>query len=444
MAIDPSALFGAGASSSAALGITASGAIESANHFVAQGSMQVLGNFMSLDIVIAVGDKSQPEGSAARKGGISMLTYFKWTVPGTDILLGTILATFDFTPFDFDLLTKEGLKEGFKEITIAFSLEIVPTMVNKLMAVAGDLIKVALKLVLWPIITIAAEAMDILNDAADLLEERIQEFKVTYESTKEELERIVGDKKDQINAKRQELMETRSELSNLDPKINEKRRICDEPCRLDVGWCCAGCTKYWGNTCVWASPGHPTAQWVPSGCGGREIARLAACASHAFWVTAKSAAEHLLDLVSEALQVLMNALQSLMDAVLAILQVAEKLMMAAKEALLAAAMVIGIMVMPLKFIDAFRPCIGCAKIDQVCFWNAFDTVPLMAIHTFSVMGSFSMAAVAFDAVIDFMILGTSKQISISFSLDAASLLRSFGEFCASFFGDLMDGQSQGT
>jgi hypothetical protein len=286
--------------------------------------------------------------------------------------------------------------------------------------------------------------MDILNDAADLLEERIQEFKVTYESTKEELERIVGDKKDRINAKRQELMETRSELSNLDPKINEKRRICDEPCRLDVGWCCAGCTKYLGNTCVWASPGHPTKQWVPSGCWGREAARLAACASHVFWVTAKGAAERLLDLVSEALQKLMSALQSLMDAVLAILQVAEKLMMAAKEALLAAAMVIGIMVMPLKFIDAFRPCIGCAKIDQVCFWNAFDTVPLMAIHTFSVMGSFSMAAVAFDAVIDFMILGTSKQISISFSLDAASLLRSFGEFCASFFGDLMDGQSQGT
>jgi hypothetical protein len=405
--------------------------------------MTVLGFTVMLDIVIAVGDKSQPEGSAARKGGISMLFFIEWKVPETDILIGSILGSFDLTPFNFDLFTKEGLKAGFSELTVAFSLEIVPTIVNKIMAVAGDIIKIALKVILWPIITLAAESMDALNEAADWLEEKIQAFKETYESTKEELERVVGAAKDEINAKRQELMETKSELRSLDPKIRRNKKKCEEPCNLHVGWCCAHCSRHWRNgNCAWWNIGHPTSEWIPNGCGWRQVARAAACVAWGLWVVAKETAEFVLDLCMVALDALMAAIQLLMDAILLILKGVELLMMGAKEALLAAAQLIGIVVMPLKFIDAFAPCIGCATIDQVCFWDAYDTVPLMSIETFAVGGSFSMATVAFDAVIEFMILGTEKQISISFSLDAKSLLMSFGEFCADFFKGLMGGEKQ--
>jgi len=62
------------------------------NHFnlclapLHQGSVALLSFTVSLDIVVAVGDKTATD-AAAREGGISMLFAIEWFVPETDVLL---------------------------------------------------------------------------------------------------------------------------------------------------------------------------------------------------------------------------------------------------------------------------------------------------------------------------------------------------------------------
>ena len=195
---------------------------------------------------------------------------------------------------------------------------------------SSDLIKFALKLILFPIVEIAAIAINTLNDATDWLEEKIKEFRVTYIEIKQQLDETLGAEKEKMNQKRQEIQEERSKIKRYDYTIDAYRNQCNERCDVWAGWCCAGCKKRnrWGK-CYWWGTGHPTVGMNPSGCASlsRLAARGAACASMAWWIVKQEAADKLMWLAQVALTALMGALQAAIEVILAVLKLVELAMM---------------------------------------------------------------------------------------------------------------------
>ena len=282
-----------------------------------------------------------------------------------------MFGTFDLTPLDFKTLTSPSIS-ALLWTNVMMGLGFKPDMINNIIASMEPPVKTAIEIFVRPITWPISKGLAGLTFLIDELEKAMKEYHKVVDKVEKILREEFAKALDKITQAQKKLQELENQRTYLKRRIDHYYPIAHEPCSPNWGKCC--CFKIFGHRiCL------PTIYFTNSGCIGRLPQRIGAL----IIIVACEIARALLWLLKEAANALLELAKKIvkaaMDAIIALLKIPEGILLEAKAALEVAAKALALLIKPFAQFDIFKPCIGCIRFDDSCFWAAFHKCQLLRI-----------------------------------------------------------------